>query len=253
LLFAPVLECLLAGQIGILLLLSVALFLFMEQSGRSGLAGFALIACTLKPHLFVLFGLVLLAWIAYRRVYRVAIGFSIALLVTGSLAYWLDPHAWTQWAELLRLAKPTEPFVPNLSKMLRLLVHRESVWIQFVPLVAGCGWAGWYFWTRRRCWNWLDHGMVLLVVSVGCAPYSWFTDEAMLLPAVLIAAFRAKAAGSSILPFLLTFTVLLAEIATGLTMTTAYLVWSIPGYLLLVLLAKWAEARPKSVDFLGQA
>ena len=252
LLFAPVLECLLAGQIGIFLLLSVALFLFMERSGRLELAGFALIGCALKPHLFVLFGMVLLAWISYRRAYRVAIGFSIALLVTGSLAYWIDPHAWAQWVGCLRMMRPTEIFAPNLSKMLRLLVHPESAWIQFVPLVAGCGWAGWYFWTRRLSWNWLDHGMVLLVVSIGCSPYSWFTDEAMLLPAVLIAAFRTKAAGTSMLPFLLTLNVLLAEIVNGLTMTTAYLVWSIPGFLLLVLFAKWAEARPNSVDFLEQ-
>jgi hypothetical protein len=247
LMFAPVLECIMAGQIGIFLLLSIALFLFLERAGHLGLAGAALIACGLKPHLFVIFGMILLAWIGYRRAYHVAIGLSIALLVTVSLAYWLDPHAWAQWKEFLRFMRLTEVFSPNLSKMLRLLVHRESVWIQFAPLVGGCGWAGWYFWAHRRIWDWLDHGMVLLVVSIGCSPYSWFTDEAVLLPAVLIAAFRIKTSRTSMIPFLLVMCFLLVELAKGLLMTTAYLVWSVPGYLMLVLYAKWAESRPNSV------
>ena len=89
-----------------------------------------------------------------------------------------------------------------------------------------------------------------MVVSVGCAPYSWFDDETMLLPANLIAAFRTRAAKSQS-SILARFDCSLGEIAMGLTMTTNYLVWSIPGFLLLVLYGKWTGVR--AVDLAEQS
>ena len=34
-------------------------------------------------------------------------------------------------------------------------------------------------------WSWRQHGLALLVVSLLTTPYSWMTDEAVLLPAIL--------------------------------------------------------------------
>ena len=70
LIFPPVFACLAAAQFGVLLLLGVVLFLYLYlHQSRPGLAGAALLLCSLKPHLFLPFGLVLIAWCISRRAY----------------------------------------------------------------------------------------------------------------------------------------------------------------------------------------
>jgi hypothetical protein len=54
------------------------------------------------------------------------------------------------------------------------------------------------------------------------------------------------------IPVLIVMCALLVELAKGLSMNTAYLVWSVPGFLVLVLYAKWAGSRPNSVVSLAR-
>ena len=61
-------------------------------------------------------------------------------------------------------------YVPTLSVTLRFLIAPRAVWLQYVPEVAACIWAAWYFWGRRDSWNWLDQGSWVLLVSAACAP-----------------------------------------------------------------------------------
>ena len=60
--FAPIAACLVAGQMGILLLLGLTLFLWLE-SDYPVLAGAALLLPFAKPHLLSLFWVALLFWI----------------------------------------------------------------------------------------------------------------------------------------------------------------------------------------------
>lgn len=83
-LFPPALSCLLGGQIGIFLLLGVVLFLYFHQS-KPFLAGAALLLCSLKPHLFIPFGVVLLVWIFVSKSYRILAGAAVALISATSL------------------------------------------------------------------------------------------------------------------------------------------------------------------------
>jgi F0F1-type ATP synthase assembly protein I len=198
--FAPVMECLMAGQLGIFLLLGVVLFLYYHKS-RPMISGAALLLCAVKPHLFVPLGLILLIWVVWTRAFRILAGFSAALLASCTLAFFVDRHAWSQYSQMMSSSGIMGEIVPTLSEFFRILVHRDAVWLQFVPQVAGCIWALWYFWTRRTAWSWMNQGLLLLLVSVVCAPYSLLTDEAILLPAVLAGIYRADEAGRSILPF----------------------------------------------------
>ena len=71
---------------------------------------------------------------------------------------------------------------------------------------AGRRWCIWYSLKNRARWDWRVHGMTVLVVSILTTPYEWFTDEAILLPAILQAAawiFAAKGRtlGQSHCPF----------------------------------------------------
>jgi hypothetical protein len=227
----PVLACLSSGQLGIVLLLGVSLFLYLYARWPF-LAGTALLVCAFKPHLFLPFGISLILWTVHRRQYRVFAGLAMAVLLSSFIALCIDPHSFSQYSRMMAVAQPTEhPFVPTLSKMFRLLLNPAIVWLQFVPAAAGCCWAAWYYLTKRGNWSWANEGLLLLVVSVGCAPYAWFTDEVLLVPAILAAVYRAEASGRSLLPFALISGILLAELCKGYWITTPYFLWSIPAWL----------------------
>jgi hypothetical protein len=248
-LFAPVLACLIAGQLGIFILLGVVLFLHFHQSSPF-LAGAALLLCAIKPHLFVPFGLVLLAWGVNRKAYRLLSGTCVALLASTALSFCVDRHAWPQYARMMKsTAEVQQDFVPTFSMGLRLMIDRNALWLQFLPLAAACIWALWYFWTRRASWDWMEEGLLLLLVSEACSPHAWFTDEAIVLPAILAAVYRTDAAGRSLLPFGLIAGVALIEVLTGVQVTSPFYMWTAPAWLLWYLFATRKKvSQPPSID-----
>jgi hypothetical protein len=188
-----------------------------------------------------------------QKAYRILAGIGAALLAACTFAFCLDPHVWSQYAQMMRLLKPAELFVPTLSKMLRLLVYRDAVWLQFLPEVAACCWAVWYFWTRRSRWNWMEQGLLLLFVSVACAPYAWQTDEAVLLPAILAGLYRIKDSGLSLLMFAFIAGTALAEILSGIWITTPFHVWSVPAWLIWYLYVTKSKKMPAAAFQMGSA
>jgi hypothetical protein len=110
-------------------------------------------------------------------------------------------------------------------------VDRHAFWPQFVPAAVGCAWALWYFRTRRDRWSWADNGALLLLVSVLVAPYAWFTDEAVLLPAILLGLYRASDADRSLLPFGLIAGIALIEVLAGVSLTSGFYLWTTPAWL----------------------
>jgi hypothetical protein len=188
--FAPVLGCLVAAQLGILLLLGIVLFLRFE-SDRSFLAGAALILTFSKPHILSLFWLAFLFWVLGRKKWRVAAGFSAALLTATAVAVGLDPAVFRHYREMLHTASIGCEFIPALAGVLRLIFFRRAYWTQFVPMIIGAIWCVWYYFANRSNWAWRHHGAMVMVASVLTTPYGWFTDEVVLLPAILHAALCA--------------------------------------------------------------
>ncbi len=241
-LFAPAVACLLAGQLGIFLLLGVVLFLYLHESWPF-LAGAALLPCAFKPHLFLPFALVLLLWIVSRKAYRIIGGFITILLATCALTLWFDGHVWSQYSEMMSTTGVLHAFVPTLSVTLRFLINRNAVWLQFVPEAIGCGWAIWYFWTRRARWSWMDQGLLVLLVSALCTPYAWFSDEAMLLPAVLAGVYRAEDSRRSLMPIAVIAGVALVEVCVVGQMASAFYLWTVPAWLGWYLYATWSTGN----------
>jgi hypothetical protein len=189
--FPPTLSCLMAGQLGIFFLLGVVLFLYFHKS-HPWIAGAALLPCALKPHLFLGCIVVLLLWSARRRQFRIFAGFLIALAVSCALTLSLDPSIWSQYRQLMQSTRLMDVFLPTFSVGLRFLIDRQENWIEFVPVALACVWAAWFYWTRRDHWEWTDQGLLVLLVSLVCSPYSWFSDQALLFPAILVGMFVAK-------------------------------------------------------------
>jgi len=221
------------------------LFLCLYQNWPY-LAGAALLLCALKPHLFLSVFVVFLLWSVSQKNYRILAGFSAALLASCALSFCLDVHAWSQYLHLLSTGGILDEPVPALSVAIRLLIDRHAAWLQFVPETIACVWALWYFWTRRNRWSWMDQGLLVLLVSAMCAPYSWITDEAVLLPAILTGLYRAVESRRSVVPLgLVAGAALIEFFVAGVKITTLYYLWTTPAWLVWYLYA----TRGKSALF----
>jgi hypothetical protein len=191
--FAPVPACLVSGQMGLVLMLGIVLFLWAEKK-HPFLAGAVLILPFAKPHLLAVFWLMLLVWVLLRQEKRLALGFLSALVVATAFAVAFDVQVFQHYRNMLNEAAIGNEFIPALSGVLRLLFFRRMFWVQFVPLAAGLIWAVRFFQRNRSIWDWREHGPALLIVSVLVTPYEWLSDETVLLPAILQAAVFAYSA-----------------------------------------------------------
>ena len=184
--FTPALACVVAGQTGLIVLFGLTLFLLFHESNPFW-AGAALSLCGVKPHLLLPFGVVFLAWVVARKKWRALAGVVIAGLIESAFPLLFDRAAWPHYLATMRTEQIVNEFVPTLGTALRFLVDRKLMWLQFIPAALGCAWALWYFWRNRQRWDWRTHGSLLTLVSLAAAPYSWYTDSAIALPAILFA------------------------------------------------------------------
>ena len=234
--FAPALSCLISGQTALFVLLGLALFLRLHRT-RPFLAGAALWLCALKPQLFLAFGVVLLVWIVINRSYRILLGAAAAFGLSTAVGWILDPLVWVQYARMMKAAQIETKLIPCIGTMLRLAINPNAVWIQAVPAALGCVWALAYYLRRRRSWDWIEHGSLLMLVSVVVAPYSWFMDQATLLPALLHALYRNRSRNLVALLALLSAGIEFANIRGVPLGNTALYPWTAPAWLAWYLLA----------------
>lgn len=186
--FAPFIACLCSGQSSPFLLLGFALFLKFHRS-RPFWAGASLLLMAIKPHLFFIFWAVLLVDEIYRRRIRLFAGFAAALAVASALPLYWDPRIWQHYLAMIRSwGAVSQAPLPTASMLFRDLIDVHAFWLLFVPSAVAVLWGLWYY--ARNCrtpWNWATHGMLLMVVCIFTSPYSWFSDEIVLLPALVFA------------------------------------------------------------------
>jgi len=228
--FPPALFCVVLGQTSIFLLFGLVLFLRLHKT-RPFAAGAALWLCSIKPHLFLPFVFVLLLWIVLTRSYRILAGGAAAMAAASLVTAWVDPAAWSQYAYYMRTSVVTREFTPCLADLLRDAIRPTAEWLAFVPAGLACIWALAYFWPRRHRWDWLEHGSLLVLVSLLVAPFGWVFDQALAIPAILWGASRTA---SQLLLSALALIYILVEIqlnhfdlhsATYLLTALAWLIW----------------------------
>jgi len=227
--FSPALACIFAGQTALFVLLGLVLFLRLLPT-RPFLAGASLWLCALKPHLFLPFGVVLLAWIVMTRNFRVLAGAATALAASSAIAFRLDPLAWAQYRHMMSTWGIDQEYHPCLSVAIRLALRPDAMWLQYLPAALGSAWALFYFSRHRDTWNWVEHGSLLVLVSVFVAPYAWLTDQAILLPAVLYGALCARSRNAIALVALLT-TAIQIEILCRVPFNSPLYLWTAPVWL----------------------
>jgi len=185
-LFAPALAAICSGQSSPFLLLGFSLFLRFYQS-RPFLAGTSLLLMAIKPHLFLLFWMLLLVDCIYRRRFLILAGGVSALAVGTAFSMCLDARVWQHYLAMLRASELDNEFFPTVSMLFRLLIDARANWLLFVPSALAMFWGLWYYARNRDIWDWRIHGMLLMLVTVLVSPYGWFSDEIVLLPSIAFA------------------------------------------------------------------
>jgi hypothetical protein len=243
--FAPALLCLLMGQTSLFALLGYVLFLDLHRR-RPIMAGISLWLCTLKPHLFLLFGIVLLAWVLVSRSYRVLVGVALAMAASCAAAFCIDPTAWSDYARMMRTAAIQNDRIPCLSVALRFRVAPQTAWFTYMPIALGCIWALGYFWTRRHTWDWMKNGSLLMLVALLTTPYSWVYDDCLVVPSLLQGAHVTRSrAMLTVLAF--ASVVMSAELLFGVTIPTSFFLWTAPAWLAWYLFATSIKGTPAVV------
>ncbi|MDR3411181.1 MAG: hypothetical protein P4L87_09605, partial [Formivibrio sp.] len=240
--FAPAIICVLIGQTSLFVLPGYVLFLRLHRS-RPFWAGMTLWLCTLKPHLFLAIGVVLIAWVFVSRSYRVLAGAAVALTVSCLVTYFMDHEAWTQYLSMMRGSGINQEAIPCISIVFRQWLSPKTIGLQYVPAVLGCGWALNYFWQRRRTWDWVKDGNLLALVSICVAPYSWITDQALAIPALLFGAFRTR---SQVLLVILAAAsvVIEGELLSGVAFASNLYLWTAPAWLAWYLVTCAGTSKP---------
>ena len=234
--FAPALSCLFSGQVSIFVLFGLVLFLRLHRTHRF-LAGASFWLCMLKPHLFLPFGVVLLLWVILTRSYRVLAGALLGLFASSMVAMILDPMVWEHYLQMMRTERIDLRLIPCLSVVLRQIVWPHTSAVQFLPAAVGCIWAVSYFRRHRGEWDWLEHGSLLLLVSVLVAPYTWLMDQTVVLPALLYGVYVTRS--RNLKAFLaLASAVIEIGVLLGLSLLHSYFyLWTSPAWLVWYLLA----------------
>jgi hypothetical protein len=145
--------------------------------------------------LFLPFGVVLFVWVITMRSYRLLAGVAVALGLSAGVVLLWDPLAWSHYGQMMRAVstpRMQQQLIPCVSIMLRWIVSPKAMWLQYLPSALGCIWALAYFRKHYDHWDWMEHGSLLTLVSVLLAPYSWLFDQAILIPALLHAAYLTR-------------------------------------------------------------
>ena len=227
--FAPGVICLLIGQTSIFVLLGYVLFIKLHRT-RPYASGAALWLCSLKPHLLLVIGVVLLAWIVNEKRHRILAGAAVALAASMALTIAIYPAAIAQYSAMMRDSNIQEEAIPCMSIVLRKLVDAHANWLQYVPAALGCVWAVVYWWRRRAAWDWLREGNRVALISLLVSPYSWITDQVIAIPALLEGSYRTR---SQVLPLLLASAsiVIEAELLSGIKLASNLYLWAAPAWL----------------------
>lgn len=227
--FAPALLCVSMGQTSLFVLLGYVLFLRLYRTHQY-LAGISLWFCALKPHLFLVFGVVLLAWIVISKSYKILAGAAAAMAASCAAVYCIDPAAWSQYAQMMRTYGIENEPVPCLSILLRLWLRPQAMWLEFLPAAVGCAWALGYFFVRRHTWDWMKDGGALMLVSILVAPYCWIIDESLAIPSLLQGAYLTRLR-SLLVVLALASVVIEAELMGGCKLFSYFYVWTAPAWL----------------------
>jgi Glycosyltransferase family 87 len=183
--FGPTVVLLMLGQWTVLVLLGITTFLIMVDRRRDWMAGSSLLLVMGKPHVVLLFLIVVILWTIQSKRWAILVSAVISLAASSMVVLALNAHIFGQF--LFRTQQVVDETVPhpNLGGILYIITHRHFMAI--IPQIASVVWLGFYWVRRREMWDWASDGMLVLLCSVAFSYYSYPYDEILVLPALVVA------------------------------------------------------------------
>jgi hypothetical protein len=175
----------LGGQIGGVLLLGISLFLWALLNRRDVMAGACLGLLTLKPHLFLPLGLVVLLWSARDRRWKVPAA-AVLTIVSGSvMAVALRPAIFSDYLVFIRTPGTSWQRPVAVGTAASKALGSSAPWLQWLPavLVTILVVALWARFANR--FDWRRDLALVLALGVVAAPYLLVHDLVLLIPALL--------------------------------------------------------------------
>lgn len=238
--FAPVLICVETEQMSLFVLLGLALFARLEEK-RPFAAGLALTLVLLKPHLALVFLMVLALDAVSRRRVRVITGLVVGFAAANFGALAIRHDIWREYLRSMGEERLQDYFYPNVANLCRLLGGRNHVWPLAIPVTVATVWAVWYWWSKGD-WDWRAELPLIAAVSVLVAPYSYPYDGVLFWPAVLTAWPRASRPARIVL-------VVLNLCAIAVTLRASNVgspvyTWNDPAWMLWCVYVWWRSREP---------
>lgn len=184
------------GQITPLILASLTAFLLLAKKEHYFLAGLCLFGLGIKPHLLYLVFLAILIWIVRQRRWPVLAGALLISLVALAISALYNPYSLDYLHQSYPAAIAT---ACGIGGLLRGIFGLQHAWLQYLPTVIGTLWFIWYTWRRRAQWSWQRDLPILTMVSIASAPYAWYHDFILILPAIIALAARGAYRSSTAL------------------------------------------------------
>jgi hypothetical protein len=191
--FYPVLLCLKFTKTTPLLLLGIAAFIWFHRRNKFIAAGLSLSLVALKPNVVYL---VLLALVLTRS-WKVIASSGFAVAALSCIAMLMDHNIFPEYLKFIR--SPYMALYPSaLGWVLRLPFSSDpsTSWMQWVPMLGGLIWFGFYWRRHRGDWSWEEQMPILLTASLLTTSYARLYDQALLaLPVVYLFGQYVRAQG----------------------------------------------------------
>lgn len=192
--FMPALIAMRSGQMGVLVLSGLLVWVAGVRRGWDWVAGAGLALLSFKPHVLYLIWPAAVVWMMTTRRWRVAVAAVTCLALGAFLPSLWYPPLLRDYGIAVRTQPPSLWISPTWGTFLRLIWGPEKFFLQFVPtLLGGVGYTV-YLWRRRASWDWLEEMPQLIALSLITRAYGWTHDLVTLIP-VLIAGFVGATQG----------------------------------------------------------
>jgi len=175
------------GQSSMLLVIGATAAMIALANGQYNWAGAWLAICTLKPHLFLLPGIMLLYEMCRIARARSAIaGGALGLIAIAAVPFAINASAFSQWlgltTEVGLLDWQTSCVQTWIRLGFRALGKDDPQWICWLfPTLAVAG-ATVFLIVRHPSIRWSIDFPPALALSLLCAPYHWSYDQSLTLP-----------------------------------------------------------------------
>lgn len=185
--FIPTIFVLVIGQITPLILAGLTLWLYSEREQKRWAMGVSLLILSIKPHLLLLFWIVVALWVWEKRQWRMIFRAVLIGICAMLVPFLFNPNIYAQYFALHEAREVWQPLdwpAPTLRNFIKIVLNVDQSWLQLAPTVVAVLWAIYHWHRHKQNWSWAEQLPPLVLVSVTSSFFVWTYDHVVVLPAL---------------------------------------------------------------------